>query len=125
MRIQGKPMMNYTVKGLISFLSAYGTLGDEWRLMGCSNLTWCCLFGWRILGWSAEWSRKMSSRGSHLNLDLCRHIVNNVKLNTALYNFLRFQMCPDLEMVRDTSCIPSVHSHWVFKNSNREQLLIF
>lgn len=64
--VQEEPMMNYTVKGLISFLSAYGTLGDEWRLMGCSNLTWCCLFGWKILGWSVEWCRKMSSRSNHL-----------------------------------------------------------
>lgn len=32
--VHKEPMMNYTVEGLISFLSAYRTLGDEQRLMG-------------------------------------------------------------------------------------------
>lgn len=45
-----QPVMNYMAEGLISFLSAHGTLGDEQRLMGCRELTWCCLFGRCILG---------------------------------------------------------------------------
>lgn len=40
-----QPVMNYMVEGLISFLSAHETLGDELRLMGCREPTWCYLFG--------------------------------------------------------------------------------
>lgn len=62
-----QPVMNYMAEGLISFLSAHGTLGDEQRLMGCRELTWCCLFGRCILGQSTVCHRKMSSKGHTLN----------------------------------------------------------
>lgn len=40
------PVMNDTAEGLIRFLSAHETLGDERRLMGRRELTRCRLFGW-------------------------------------------------------------------------------
>lgn len=39
-----QPVMNYTAEGLICFLSAHETLGEERRLMGC-RLTGWCFFG--------------------------------------------------------------------------------
>lgn len=39
------PVMNDAAEGLISFLSAHETLGDELRLMGRRELTRCRLFG--------------------------------------------------------------------------------
>lgn len=63
-----QPMMNYMAEGLISFLSAHGTLGDERRLMCCRELT-CCLFGWWILGWRAVWHVKMSSKQPRQSLE--------------------------------------------------------
>lgn len=65
-----QPVMNYMAEGLISFLSAHGTLGDELRFKGSRELTWCRLFGWCILGWSAVCHRKMSSKGYPLNMHL-------------------------------------------------------
>lgn len=67
--------MNYMAEGLISFLSAHGTLGDELRLMGCRELTWC-LFGRCILGWSAACHRRMSSKGYPLNAHLSALVLD-------------------------------------------------
>lgn len=44
-------MMNHMAEGLISFLSAHGTLEDERRLMGRGELTVTLLFIWPVHTW--------------------------------------------------------------------------
>lgn len=61
--------MNYMAEGLISFLSAPRTLGEDRRLMCCRDLTLCCLFGGCVLG-SAERHRHKCSLGSAPNMQL-------------------------------------------------------
>lgn len=54
-----QPVMNYTAEGLIRFLSAHETLGEERRLMGCRADRVVFL-----------WTCTVSSKGASLNVHL-------------------------------------------------------
>lgn len=88
--VHEQPMMNYMTEGLISFLSAHGTLGDELRLMGCRELTWCCLFGRCILGWSAVCHGKILNRSCPLDsLALVIWVISRKQAHFFLFSEIK------------------------------------